>query len=310
MSAASPVALATTFLFVPASRPDRFARALGSGAGVVVIDLEDAVAPSGRDQARDALASAFAAIAPADRGRVLVRINDARSRWHADDVRAAGRLVASGLAGVMLPKAAVAGDLAQLVLALGPRASLVALIESGAGLDALEAIAAVPGLTRLAFGHLDFMADLGMSCGEDESALLPARFAMVRASRRAGLAPPVDGVTAAVQDAPCVARDAQRSLRLGFGGKLCIHPAQIAPAREAFTPAPAEIQWARQVAQRADAGESLFLLDGRMVDAPLVALARRVLQRAPPPRGPRFQPPAGASRRGTGDSEAKVSPRI
>ncbi|MBP7566920.1 MAG: CoA ester lyase [Burkholderiaceae bacterium] len=276
----NPVAVATTFLFVPATRPERFGRAHASGAGIVIVDLEDAVPPEARDTARAKLASALDAMPTGERARTLVRINALGTPWHAADVAAARAWTGAGLAGIVLPKADAAEALAALSSTLGARAQIVPLIESGAGLDTVDSLATAPGVTRLAFGHLDFMADLGMACEGDEPELLPARFALVRASHRAGLAPPIDGVTTDTQDIARMAHDAARSLRMGFGGKLCIHPDQIAPVRDAFRPGAGQLDWSRRVLERAEQGHALFTLDGRMVDAPVIALARRVVARA------------------------------
>lgn len=280
MALVDPVAASTTLLFVPATRPERFARAHASGAGLVIVDLEDAVAPDAREAARASLDASLDTLSAGERARTLVRINGDGTPWHAGDVAAAAGWRGRGLAGLVLPKAESAAAIAALHLALGPGARIVPLIESGVGLDAVDAIASAPGVTRLAFGHLDFMADLGMACEGDEPELVPARFALVRGSRRAGIAAPIDGVTADTRDPQRIARDAARSLRMGFGGKLCIHPDQVGPVREAFRPDAAQLDWSGRVVALADQGQALFTLDGRMVDAPVIALARRVLARA------------------------------
>jgi citrate lyase subunit beta/citryl-CoA lyase len=277
------LARASTFLFVPATRPERIAKALASGAGAVVVDLEDAVAPGEKAAARTALLAALQALEPAQRARLLVRTNAAGTPWHTDDMAAVAACVAQGLAGAMLAKAESAPTLAAMARALGPQGLLVPLIESNAGLDALDAIAQAPQVVRLAFGHLDFQVDLGMECAGDEGELLPVRLALVRAARRAGLAAPVDGVTTATDDLQRLQEDTARSRRLGFGGKLCIHPAQVAPVQAAFAPGPQELAWARRVMDEAPAhGGAVFRLDGRMVDAPVLALAARLLERAGP----------------------------
>jgi citrate lyase subunit beta/citryl-CoA lyase len=131
---------------------------------------------------------------------------------------------------------------------------------------------------RAAFGNLDFQADAGMACGPDEPELTAVRLALVLASRRAALAAPVDGVTAAMQDVAQLQCDALRSRRGGFGGKLCIHPSQVAGVNAAFTPSPAEMDWARRVLLAFEAADGgVFSLDGRMVDAPVLLLAQRTL---------------------------------
>ncbi|MHB1198903.1 MAG: HpcH/HpaI aldolase/citrate lyase family protein [Polaromonas sp.] len=270
-----PLALARSFLFVPASRPERYARALASGADAVIIDLEDAVAPTDKTAARQMLAQTWPGLPIAQRGRVLVRLNASGTPWHDDDLALLGTL---GVAGVVLPKAESAADLARVASAMGPECALLPMIESVAGLDAVDALARSPGVARLAFGNLDFQADAGMACGPDEAELTAVRLALVLASRRAELAPPVDGVTAATQDAAQLQGDALRSRRGGFGGKLCIHPSQVAGVNAAFTPGPAELDWARRVlAAFESAGGGVFSLDGRMVDAPVLLLAQRTL---------------------------------
>jgi citrate lyase subunit beta/citryl-CoA lyase len=275
------MARATTFLFVPATRPERIAKALASGAGAVIVDLEDAVAPDDKAAARTALLAAIQTLAREQRGRLLVRTNAAGTPWHADDVAAVAACVAQGLAGAMVAKAESAAVLQAMARALGPQGLLLPLVESNAGLDALDALARAPQVVRLAFGHLDFQVDLGMACGADEAELLPVRLALVRASRRAGLAAPVDGVTTATDDSERLARDTARSRRMGFGAKLCIHPAQVMPVQAAFAPSPDELAWARRVLEAAPAhGGAVFRLEGRMVDAPVLALAARLVARA------------------------------
>jgi citrate lyase subunit beta/citryl-CoA lyase len=270
------MATAHSFLFVPANRPERYAKALASEVDAVIVDLEDAVAPADKPAARQMLVQAVAGLDAAQCGRLLVRINAAGTPWYADDLTAVRALVNHGLVAVMVPKAESAAALAQVVAAVGPACALLLLIESVAGLDAIDALAACPQVLRLAFGHLDFQADAGLACGPDETELVPVRLAL--ASRRATLAAPVDGISPATQDTAQLALDATRSRRGGFGGKLCIHPAQVAVVNAAFVPSAAELDWARRVQAAFDAaGGGVFSLDGRMVDAPVLRLAQRTL---------------------------------
>lgn len=276
----SPLAVARSFLFVPADRPERYAKALASGADVVIVDLEDAVAPAARPAARAALRAAWPQWPVAQRARTVVRVNAEGTPSHADDVALVRALAADGLGGVVLAKA----ERVEVLVALGracPGMPLLALIESGAGLDALEAVAAAPNVVRLLLGHIDLQVDLGIRCGPDEAEIAPARWALVRASRRAGLAAPVDGVTTQTSDAAAVEAAAAKSLRAGFGAKLCIHPAQIAPVHAAFMPSADDLALARRIVQAAEAsGGGACAVDGRMVDAPVIAMARRTLARA------------------------------
>ena len=272
---------ACSFLFVPATQPERLPKALASGADLVIADWEDAVAPADKERARTALADALAALPAPQRARLLVRINSEATPWFAADLQALAQLTAQGLAGAVVPKAERAQTLQAVAQAAGLHAALVPLVESVAGLAAADALAAAPQVARLAFGHLDFQVDAGMACAEDEQELLPVRMALVLASRRAGLAAPIDGVTVDTRNPERMGRDAERARRMGFGGKLCIHPAQVAAVHAAFAPSPEKADWARRVVEGfAEARGGVFTLEGRMVDAPVVKLAEQMLARA------------------------------
>ncbi|RPH67325.1 MAG: CoA ester lyase [Burkholderiales bacterium] len=261
---------ARSLLFVPGARPDRFDKALAAGADAVVVDLEDAVAPADKARAREAVSAWLAA-----QHAVIVRINGADTAWFTDDLALAGR---PGVAAVMLPKAERAEDLAE-VLRAGARAVLP-LIESAAGMAALPAIAGARGVQRLAFGSIDFQVDLGMrDAHEDE--LLFFRSQLVLASRLAGLLPPVDGVSTAIDDAERLRDDVLRARRLGFGGKLCIHPRQVAGVNRHFAPSDAERDWAQRVLDAAAASRGAAVaVDGKMVDKPVILRAQAILEEA------------------------------
>ncbi len=272
------LALARSFLFVPANRPERYAKALGSGADAIIIDLEDAVAPQEKSGARDQLASVFKRLGANERSRTVVRMNAFGTPWFEDDLVFLAGLVGQGLPAVMLPKAESALVLQQLAQVLGGHCVLLPLVESLAGWDGVDALAAAPQVLRLAFGHLDFQADVGMAAGADEVELAPVRLAVVLAARRAGLAASIDGVTAAIQDMERLQEDVARSRRFGFGAKMCIHPAQIALVNSAFSPSTVELEWAHRVLAAVEAaGGGVVSLDGRMVDGPVVRLAQRTL---------------------------------
>lgn len=271
----SPLSLARSFLFVPGHRPERFAKALASGADAVIIDLEDAVPLDAKGTARTALRNAWTAFEAAERARLLVRVNPTGTPWHAADLAALGGLL--GLGAVMLPKAENPQQVEHAFMASG--VPVLPLIESAEGVGQLDATARAQGVLRLGLGHMDLQADLGMSCGADEAELAPIRVALVVASRRAGLPAPVDGVTTATTDADVLARDAQRSRRFGFGAKLCIHPAQVAGVHQALAPTEAECAWAERVlAAEVQAQGGAFSVDGKMVDPPVLLLARKILQ--------------------------------
>lgn len=261
-----------SYLFVPADRVERIAKALAAGADAVIVDLEDAVAPASKEAARDSL-RAWLQQAPAT--SVLVRTNAPQTPWFEDDLFLCAL---PAVAGVIVPKAQDAASLVR-VAAATPGRPVLPLVESAAGFDALREVAGAPGVQRLVFGSIDFQADLGIE-GEDD-ALLYFRSQIVLASRLAGLQPPVDGVTTALDDPEAVARDTARARRLGFGAKLCIHPKQVATVNEGLSPSAQEIDWARRVlaAAQASAGAAVAV-DGKMVDAPVLLRASTLLARA------------------------------
>lgn len=275
-----PLAQARSFLFVPGNRPERFEKAARSGADAVVLDLEDAVPTGDKDAARQAVTEALPGLAAVGTP-LVVRINALTHESGRADLRALAAFAAQGMSvGVMLPKAETVAQVQAVLATMGAAVPVLPLIESAAGWQALPAIAAAPGVLRLVVGHIDFMADTGLQCGEDEAELAPLRFAVAMATRLNTLAPAVDGVTVAINDDARLRLDTQRALRFGFGAKLCIHPRQVAVVHEALAPSAEEADWARRVlAADAQAGGAAVQVDGRMVDLPVVLQARRLLAR-------------------------------
>jgi citrate lyase subunit beta/citryl-CoA lyase len=271
---------ARSLLFLPATKLERFAKALGSGADCIIIDLEDAVADGSKDNARARLAQFLSELAPTQQACMMVRVNAIGTPWHDADIEMLGGWTGLGLA-VMLPKSEDAGALRNMAGKLGALARIVALIESLAGLDAADALAQEPQVSRLAFGHLDFQLDLGIHASPGEPELAVARSILVAASRRAGLRAPIDGVTVETGNIEQLVIDAQRARAFGFGGKLCIHPGQVASVNRAFGSTQAEQKWAQRVlAEAAKRDGGVFSLDGRMVDLPVIRAAEAILANA------------------------------
>lgn len=265
---------ARTYLFVPGTRPERFGKALASGADVVVLDLEDAVAADDKDEARKIVAEWFLAATPADRARIVVRINDAGSAWFAKDLLA---LRDAGATAVLLPKAESAQQVAATRAAL-PGANVLALIESALGVVEVDGVAA-GGASRLVFGTLDFALDLDLDIATDASGLAYAASRIALASRIAGLPAPVAGVTPQLDDPVRLLADLAVARRHGFGAKLCIHPSQVRPIHSALRPTADAVDWAQRVLAADAASPGAARLDGRMVDRPVVLQARRTLDR-------------------------------
>jgi citrate lyase subunit beta/citryl-CoA lyase len=249
-------------LFVPATKPDHFAKAAASGADAVILDLEDAVASSDKDAARAALDASFTSLP------VFVRVNASGTSWHDADLSA---LRGRGFAAVLLPKAEDTAIVAQVVATLSGL-PVIALVESTLGLANARTIAALDGVARLAFGSVDFCADLG--CAHEREILLPARSELVLASRIARIAPPIDGVTVQLDDPAIAQGDAAHARALGMTGKFTIHPKQVGVIKDAFAPSETEIVWANRVLASGDGAVSV---DGAMVDEPVRIRARSIL---------------------------------
>jgi citrate lyase beta subunit len=270
-----------SMLFVSGEKPDRFAKALAAGADLVCIDLEDAVSPARKQQAREQV-FAFAA-APRAAGRLAVRLNALRTREGLADVSA---LLASPvrLDAIVVPKIENPEELALFHAWAGDRCELlVALIESPLGIENAAAIAAVahrgaPRLGALMLGGADLSSELGAAF--DWDGLLSARGRLVNAARSAGLqawdVPHID-----LRDLEALAEETLRVARLGFDCKAAIHPSQVPVIHTALAPTGADTRWARALtqahAQRGAEGQGAFLFEGRMVDAPVLARARRII---------------------------------
>ncbi|MCJ1886943.1 CoA ester lyase [Pseudomonas sp. LA21] len=263
-----------TALFVPGSRPERFAKALATGADAVIVDFEDAVEPALKAQARENL-EAFLAANP--EARVRVRVNAAGDPEQAADLELCGRL--PGVIGILLPKAERA---MQVRIAASCGKPVWPLVESARGLLALGEVAACEGVERLTFGGLDLGLDIGMSNGTPAAASVydQVRLSLLLHSRVNDLQPPLDTVYPAFDDAEGLAATIRHGRDLGLVGALCIHPKQVPVVHAALAPSADELDWARRVVEAAEGGAAAFQVDGQMVDAPVLGRARRLLVNA------------------------------
>jgi citrate lyase subunit beta / citryl-CoA lyase len=262
--------LCRSYLFVPATRIDRVAKARAAGPHAVIVDLEDAVPLSEKAKARDAAATLLGT------PPVLVRINGPETEWFAEDLRLCKDIGANG---IVVPKSEDPEHLKTVAMQLPKDAFILPLIETARGYSNLAVLCGIPRVQRLVFGSIDFQFDLGIT-GEDEE-LLYFRSGLVLESRIAALQPPVDGVTVSIDNARAIREDTMRAIRMGFGGKLCIHPKQVATVNECFRPSSDEIAWATRVVEAAQAAAGgAIALDGKMVDRPVILKAQRVLSDA------------------------------
>ncbi|AOK54689.1 HpcH/HpaI aldolase/citrate lyase family protein [Burkholderia stagnalis] len=266
MTAVSP----RSWLFVPGNRAERFDKARASGADAVILDLEDAVPLAEKPAARAAVVAHLDAARPA-----WVRVNATDTAWFADDVAAIA--AHPGAAGVMLPKCETRAQVDAVLAHAHAQLALLPLIETARGIAGLGEVCAAPRVARVAFGTLDFQVDLGIDGDGDE--LNAFRSQIVLASRLAGIEPPVDGVSTVIDDAAAIERQARAARKFGFGGKLCIHPKQLDAVHRAYAWSDAERAWAARVLDAVEAsGGAAVAVDGKMVDAPVILKARRIMR--------------------------------
>ncbi|MEU3098592.1 CoA ester lyase [Streptomyces sp. NPDC006967] len=270
-------------LYVPGDRPDMLAKALGRGADGVIVDLEDAVAPASRKRARDICAEWLEGLAPAagrTGPRIWVRINPG-GRGRAD----ARAVALPAVTGLIVAKTERVGDLVAVAgeLAEAPWIELCPLLESASALLAAPLIGRGPRVSRMQLGEADLCADTGIVAGPDERELLWPRTQLTLACAASGLAAPLAPVSTDFRDPEALRESTLALKRLGFGGRSCIHPAQIPVVNEVFTPSAAEIERARSLVERFERAGSGVTRDesGRMIDEAVVRGARRVLASVP-----------------------------
>jgi citrate lyase subunit beta / citryl-CoA lyase len=273
-----PLAFAQAFLFVPANRPDRFAKSMATRAHAVIVDLEDAVPLSDKDAARDAIRRELTPWLQQCPERIVLRINACGTPYLDDDLRLVEEL---GIRHLMLPKTESAAQMSSIVNTLSFTPVLIPMIENAKGVDQVKVIAAHPNTLRLSLGNIDLQVSFGLQCGPDELELLPVRHQILLASRLAEIAAPIDGVTVQIESPEQLVADILRAKRLGFQGKLCIHPKQVDGVIEGFQPSAQEVAYAQTVvAADKAANGGVVQLHGKMVDRPVVMLANVVLQKA------------------------------
>ncbi|WP_342613108.1 CoA ester lyase [Burkholderia ambifaria] len=265
---------ATSFLFVPGDRPERFPKALQSDANVVIIDWEASVIASGKNVARH---NTIAFLANSDARRIAIRVNPVSSSdFHLD--AAALHQISGQIAGVFLTMVDSADQVTMAQEALPPNTTLVGMIETARAVVRVDEIASAKPLCRLAFGNMDYQTDVDLPPDEHVGLIYPSSRIVV-ASRSAGLPAPIAGVTENIADLDVFEQSARFERNLGFLGKLCVHPTQLALTQAIFAPSAAEIEWAERVIT-ATQNTHAVMMDGRMIDRPVIERARKILNRA------------------------------
>ncbi len=283
-----------TFLFAPGNHPRRVEKALSLGADAVILDLEDAVAVAEKVATRKTVVEALSKPRTC---KGYVRVNAIGTQWCLGDVT---EVVRPGVDGIVLPKVESAADLRTIdwlitnlerERGLPPGGiDLMPIIETAAGFSRLDRIFGARSLKdyggpwrvkRMTFGAADFTNDVGMTWTAGEEELTPLRINLVVASRAAGIEPPVDTVWVDLKDAAGMRASVERSLRLGFQGRMCIHPDQVKVVNEVFTPTAEEAARAQKIVDAFKAAEASGVasiqVDGAFVDYPVFHRAERIL---------------------------------
>ena len=265
-------------IFTPGDRPEMLRKAPSAGADVIVFDLEDAVAPDRKSEARESVADCLADPGFDPACEVCVRVNPEFD----DDLAILDRARPDAL---MLPKVASAEDVDRLdrkVRERGDPLPVFALVESARGVLEAPGIAAAAATDVLVFGAEDLSADIGATRTREGTEVLYARERVVIAASAAGVSA-IDTVYTDIEDVDGLAEETRFALRLGYDGKMAIHPSQVGPINRAFTPDSEEVEWAERVLEGREAaereGRGVFRVDGEMIDAPLIAQAERIVER-------------------------------
>ncbi|MXZ71493.1 MAG: CoA ester lyase [Acidobacteria bacterium] len=274
---APPFRVRRSLLFVPAVRPDRYPKALVTGADAVCIDLEDGVSFAAKDEAREKAIALFTDRAPV-RAEVSLRINDPTTELGLRDLEA---VAAAGIRpdALMVPKCGGIDAIraaADVLAETAPGLPVIAQIETARGVATAEAIAAAtPYVSALFFGAVDYAADVG--CRIEWDALLYARSRVVAAAAMAG----VSALDTPFMDVPALdalADESRRTRALGFTGRAAIHPTQVAVIQAAYSPGADEVEWARRiVAAYEQQSGGVLLVDGKLIERPVIAAAQRTL---------------------------------
>ena len=274
-----------SYLFVPGDQPDKIDRAATRGADALIFDIEDAVLPARKAEARQLVATAV--MAPSDGGERWVRINNHPDLTAAD----ISAVVPAGPTGLVIPKVADIETVSAIVDLIEASESgsevasrsvdIIAMIEDGRGVSAMEAIAGAARVRTMMIGEYDLAVELGVEPSEDGREFLFAHSKLVVACAAAGLEPPVAPVTSDFGDVEAFRASTTRFRNMGYRARAVIHPAQVAVANDVFTPSESDVRRAREIIERFEAGEvdgaGAIAQDGILIDEPIVQAARRVL---------------------------------
>lgn len=265
-----------SLLFTPGTKKERLLKSIGSGADALLWDLEDAVHPDDKGHARKIIAEALDELGEIPAKPIFLRVNQFGTEWYNDDVKLAQHQYVTG---VMLPKAESAEQAAETWQRMGSQGELIVLVETAAGVIQLENIFSNPHISGVAFGAIDYAVDLDLTLTEAGLEVLYARSCIVTHAKAAGIPGVYDTVFPDVHNADSLQKRAASTRALGFNGQMAIHPKQLETIHEVYSPSREQIDWAVKVLRHADneaKGAGVFMLDGKMVDRPVIEKAKQI----------------------------------
>lgn len=273
--------LCRSLLFVPGSAQKRIDKSATIAADGLIFDLEDAVSPNEKAVARNTVVAALGSEAFANK-QIIVRVNGITSPWFKDDMQA---IVAAGNCAIMLPKCESAADIVAVKKYTDSKSiELHVIIETAKGVLALNGIAAALSKSdSLCFGHVDFATDMALPTADaTQGVIYHARCQVALAARAYGVMP-IDNVCLEVADEKLIRADATDGINLGYAGKLCIHPNQVAIVNDVYTPSDEQVQLAKEILAAWDEvqkqGKGVFSFKNKMIDLPVIQAQESILQR-------------------------------
>lgn len=278
--------LRRTLLFVPGTNPDRFSKAIGTGADSIIFDLEDSVSIDLKNEARKNVLD-FLKSEHKNDTEFAVRINPHNTKYFQEDLE---KVVEAKVDSIVVPKSEDAytlKNIADFIAKNSPNKDIriLALVETALGVTQInQIISATSKVDAVCFGHADFSLDMGLTDNDATRGVIYYARCSIAIAARAYKASPIDNVCLAVKDEDAFKNDVNVGISLGYEGKLCIHPAQVKIANDLYTPTSEQINYAKRVIEGWDEakaqGKGVFTIDNKMVDAPIVALQKKVLDRA------------------------------
>lgn len=269
-----------SLMFTPGTNKERLLKSVSSEADALLWDLEDAVHPDEKAAARAVIQEALDELEDKPAKPIFLRVNQYGTEWYAEDVKLARH---ENVNGIMLPKAESARQVQETWDGMGANGELIVLVETAAGIVRLEDIFSNPNVSGVAFGAIDYAVDADLTLTEAGLEAIYARSRIVTYAKAAGIDGIYDTVFADIHNTESLQKRAVSARALGFNGQMAVHPKQIETIHEVYSPSREDIDWAVKVLHHAEheaKGAGVFMLDGKMVDRPIIEKAKQIYQAA------------------------------